>query len=55
MQSFGDPFHSKITWTGTGLIEGCNRRKCVFIANGVHIDEVPDVFNWIQFGRDCKD
>ena len=21
MQSFGDPFHSKIAWTGTGLIK----------------------------------
>ena len=30
MQSFGGPFHSKITWTGTGLIEGCNRRKCFY-------------------------
>ena len=28
MQSFGGPFHSKITRTGTGLVEGCNRRKC---------------------------
>ena len=25
------PFHSKITWAGTGLIEGCKRRKCVLI------------------------
>ena len=28
------PFHSKITGAGTGLIEGCNRRKrfyCLFI------------------------
>ena len=25
------------------------------VLNGVHIAEVPDVFNWIQFGRDCKD
>ena len=30
-QSFGGPFHSDITWAGTGLIEGCNRRKCVLI------------------------
>ena len=30
MQSFGGPFHSKITWAGTGLIEGCNRRKCFY-------------------------
>ena len=26
MQSFGGPFHSK-----TGLIEGCNRKKCVLV------------------------
>ena len=31
MQSFGGPFHSKITWAGTGLIEGCNKRKCVIV------------------------
>ena len=34
MQSFGGPFHSKITWAGTGLIEGCKRKKyfyCLFI------------------------
>ena len=33
MQSFGSPFHSKITSAGAGLIEGCNRRKyfyCLF-------------------------
>ena len=30
MESFGSSFHSKITWDGTGLIEGCNKRKCVF-------------------------
>ena len=30
MQSFGAPFHSKITSTGTGLIEGSNRRKCFY-------------------------
>ena len=30
MQSFGGPFHSKITWAGSGLIEGCNRRKCFY-------------------------
>ena len=24
------PFHSKITLTGTGLIEGCNRQKCLY-------------------------
>ena len=28
MHSFGGPFHSEITCAGTGLIEGCNRRKC---------------------------
>ena len=28
MQSFGGPFHSKITWARIGLTEGCNRRKC---------------------------
>ena len=28
MQSFGGLFHSKKAWAGTGLIEGCNRRKC---------------------------
>ena len=28
MQSFGSPFHSKITGAGTGLIKGCNGRKC---------------------------
>ena len=56
MQSFGGPVYSKITWAGTGLIEGCNRRKCVLLFihwNGVYIAEVPDVCNWIQFGRDC--
>ena len=26
---FWRPFHSKITWGRTGLIEGFNRRKCV--------------------------
>ena len=30
MQSFGGPFHSKVTWTGAGLIEACNRRKCFY-------------------------
>ena len=30
MQSFGSPFHSKITSAGTGLIKGCNRRKCFY-------------------------
>ena len=30
MQSFGGPFHSRITVAGTGLIEGCNRRKCFY-------------------------
>ena len=30
MQSFGGPFHSKITSAGTGLIEGCNRGKCFY-------------------------
>ena len=28
IQTFGGPFHSKMTGAGTGLIEGCNRRKC---------------------------
>ena len=58
MQSFGGPFHSKMTWAGTGLVEGCNRRKCVlwFVHwNWVHIDEVPDVCNWIWFCRYFKD
>ena len=57
MQSFGGPFHSKITWAGTGLREGCNRREffLLFIDwNGVHIAEVLDVRNWIPFGRDYK-
>ena len=33
MQCFGGLFHSKITLAGTGLIEGCHRRKwfCLFI------------------------
>ena len=33
MQSFGSPFHSKLTQAGSGLIEGCNRRcfYCLFI------------------------
>ena len=51
-------FHSKITRAGTGLIKGCNRRKCILLFihwNGLHIAEVLDVCNWIQFGRDCKD
>ena len=56
---FGGPFHSKtITWAETGLIEGCNRRKCVFLFvhwNEVSTGEVYDVGNWIQFGRNCKD
>ena len=30
MQSFGGPFHSKTTSAGTGLKEGCNRRKCFY-------------------------
>ena len=30
MQSFGGPFHSKITLAETGLIEGCNGRKCFY-------------------------
>ena len=56
MQSFGSPFHSEITWPGTGLTEARNRRKCFYcLFIGVHIAEVPDVCNWIQFGRDCKD
>ena len=57
-QSFRGPFRSKITWAGTGLIQGCNRRKCVLIIfhwNGVHIAVFSDVCNSIQFGRDCKD
>ena len=52
---FDGPFHSKITWAGTGLIEGCNRRKCLLIFvrwNEVHTGKVSDVCNWIQFGRD---
>ena len=51
VQSFGGPFHSKITWAGT---EGS-----VFLLfvhwNRVHIAEVSDQCNWIPFGRDCKD
>ena len=31
MQSFGGPSHSKITWVGTGLIEGYNRKKCILV------------------------
>ena len=31
MQSFGGPFHSKLTLAGTGLIEACNRRKCALV------------------------
>ena len=31
MQTFGGPFHSKITLGGTGMIEGCNRRECVLV------------------------
>ena len=57
MQSSGGPFHSKITWAGTGLIEAVTEES-VFIVhywNEVHIAEVPDVCNWIQFGIDCKD
>ena len=49
MLSFGGPFHSKITGAGTGLIEGCNRRKCfccLFIeVECMYIAEVPDVCN----------
>ena len=46
MQSFGGPFHSKITWAGTGLIEGCDRRKCVLVIcslKEMHTGEVSDV------------
>ena len=31
MQRFGGPFQSKITWAGTGLIKGCNRKKCAIV------------------------
>ena len=31
MQSFGGPFHTKITGAETGLIEACNRRQCVLV------------------------
>ena len=54
MQSFGD---SKITWAGFGLMEGCNRRKC-FYCLFIEMECILLVFptyNWIQFGRDCKD
>ena len=30
IQTFDGPFHSKITWARTGLIEGCNRRKSFY-------------------------
>ena len=30
MQSFDGPFHTKITWDRTGLMEGCDRRKCFY-------------------------
>ena len=52
---FGGPPSSNMTWAGTGLIEGCNRRKCVLVVvywNEVHTGEVSDVCKWIQFGRD---
>ena len=57
VRSFGGPFHSKITWAGTGLIKGCNRRVFLLFVqwNGVHIAEVSGVCNLIQFRRDCKD
>ena len=56
---FCGSFHSKITWATTGLTEGFNRRKCILVIfvhwNELHICEVSDVCNWIQFGKDCKD
>ena len=61
MQSFGGLFHSKITWAGIGLIEGCNRRKCTLnncsLKLSSHCWWGFDVCNCIQFGRDrggCK-
>ena len=37
MQSFGGPFHIKITWAGIGLIEGCNRRKSALVICSVKL------------------
>ena len=34
-QSFGRPFHSKISWAGTVLIEDYNKRNCVL---GIYIE-----------------
>ena len=50
MQSSDGPFHSKITWAGIGLIEGCNRRKYDLVICSVklsHIGEVSEVCNRI--------
>ena len=48
MQSFGGHFHSKITWAGAGLIEGCNRKI-----------QVCSCYLFIEMkctrGRYCKD
>ena len=59
VQSSGGPFHSKITWAGTGLIEGYNRRKSsydLFIEmECILLRFATNVSNWIQFGSDCKD
>ena len=54
---FWRPFYSKISSAGTGLIEVCNKRKCVVICslNEVHIGEVSYVCKCIEFVRDCKD
>ena len=37
MQNFGGPFHSRITLTGTALIEDCNRRNCVLVIYSLKI------------------
>ena len=56
MQRFGGPFHSKITWAGTGLIEGCNKRKCVLVICTLKWSPRWRGFRkCIEFVRDCKD
>ena len=54
---FGGPFHRKITWAGTVLIEDCNRRNCVLVIYSLKWSAHwwgSDVCNWSQFSRDCK-
>ena len=55
---FWRPFIQWITWAGTGLILGYNRRKCVLVI--CSLKRIAHWWgfwrsNWIKFGRDCKD